>query len=1150
MRRLLLGFVCAAHALLPAAAAAAGAVGWNTLFHNHETLRFAPREARHALAHAFLQEGSDAVHRGDSLLVRNRDYGIDPARGMLFLLAPAESLLVLDVSYAYLPAPARQRFRAVDIVPRAEALATPGTPSAGTTPAAATPGAPARGDLTLPPTLRLSGSKTIGVSLGRNRDATIDQSLRVEAAGDLGEGLRVNAVLADDNLPVLPEGNTEELGDLSKVFIEVQGPVVGGVLGDYTLERPGDLTAVRRDLRGGELRLHFGNETLALGAGLARGEFATATFRGTEGKQGPYELLSVRRLEFSTLVPGSERVYVDGALQRRGENQDYVIDYDRGEVRFTSHRRMTADTEIGVDFQVANQRYRRETKSARVEGGAAAWRWRGFALDDGDVRNKPVGGAYGPEEIAALTAAGDGGAIAAGIRVVGAGHGSYRRDGIDSTIVRFDPVTGDLEVDFYEAGPSRGAYDDSLDALSGRRIFRFVGAAHGDFAIGRRLTPAGRQRLVTGDIETAPWKGAHLRAEASLSDFDANQFSSRDDDDNRGEALEISGDSGARSLGRAGSVALAAHWAERSARFRSPDRGRPAFYYKDWNAESDSLRDTERITETTLHWAAAANRLRIDANAGRLDRRADLRTDRLQLDLGLGHAERSAEFRWQGLDTARPGLGADAGRTRGLRQAAGRFGLGPVVPELHVERDEFVRADADSFARSSYRYLDTRLRIALRETHRTTAAVEFGRRDTDARRPGTERAAGLGEWAEARRNDTWGLEMLARPSLGFGAELGVSRRTNEPRGGDASAATRSDLARAVLSWNPRHTAVRTEWRYEIGEEAVRTLQQVLVLAPDGHGDYDAEGHAVGKDQGLFDKVFRFSGDPENVGSVEATWRLELGGFTTLSSAAPDSSPGWFRRNVSLLQTLGVKEQSRSDHRRDLYLLVPSAYQTGATVFGSFNARQEWSFLSGASRDALKLRLEAEKELDGRFTGAGVRTRQSSGTLRWDRTGVQRWSVGAESGLGSRARRGALDGVVPGRSSSGSHDVRFGALAGRIGYRLSASERLQFDVEWTAQHDAISTTRQQLVTWTPSATIAPLRNLRLFASLAATHVVEHKPPDVLPPFFFDAPGTKTSGSLSGSYRLGQNLNLNLSYSGVRNTDGRSTWDVKAETRAIF
>src|SRR4029450_13013358 len=118
---------------------------------------------------------------------------------------------------------------------------------------------------------------------------------------------------ADDNLPVTADGTTEELGDLSKVFIEMQGPVVGGVLGDYSLSRrQGESVDVQRELRGGEVRLRFGDQRLAAAAGLAKGQFVNTSFRGGEGRQGPYDLLSARRIDFSTIVPGSERVYLNG----------------------------------------------------------------------------------------------------------------------------------------------------------------------------------------------------------------------------------------------------------------------------------------------------------------------------------------------------------------------------------------------------------------------------------------------------------------------------------------------------------------------------------------------------------------------------------------------------------------------------------------------------------------------------------------------------------------------------------------------------------------------------------------------------------------------------------------------------------------------
>ncbi len=144
----------------------------------------------------------------------------------------------------------------------------------------------------------------------------------------------------------------------------------------------------------------------------------------------------------------------------------------------------------------------------------------------------------------------------------------------------------------------------------------------------------------------------------------------------------------------------------------------------------------------------------------------------------------------------------------------------------------------------------------------------------------------------------------------------------------------------------------------------------------------------------------------------------------------------------------------------------------------------------------------------------------------------------------------MDAFVPGRPTAGSADTRSVRLQARAAYRVSASERLTFDVEGERQTDGPSSARQHLITLTPGAILAPSKNLRLLGNLALTRVLEDKPEGALAPFFFDAPGTKAVASLTGSYRLGSNLHLQLSYSGLRNTDGRSTYDVKAETRAIF
>jgi hypothetical protein len=115
---------------------------------------------------------------------------------------------------------------------------------------------------------------------------------------------------------------------------------------------------------------------------------------------------------------------------------------------------------------------------------------------------------------------------------------------------------------------------------------------------------------------------------------------------------------------------------------RAPGRPRAPFYYKEWNAESDSLHGTERIAEATAGYGFGGERrwLRLDANAGRLDRGDDLVTDRLQFDVALGREpQRGLDFRAQVLDSERPVLGPDAGRQRDFLRGGGRYRLGRLL---------------------------------------------------------------------------------------------------------------------------------------------------------------------------------------------------------------------------------------------------------------------------------------------------------------------------------------------------------------------------------------------------------------------------------------------------------------------------------------
>ena len=67
------------------------------------------------------------------------------------------------------------------------------------------------------------------------------------------------------------------------------------------------------------------------------------------------------------VVAGTETVYIDGEKLKRGENNEYVIDYSLAEITFTTNRLVTSATRVTVDFEYMDRQYERN-----LIGGNAA----------------------------------------------------------------------------------------------------------------------------------------------------------------------------------------------------------------------------------------------------------------------------------------------------------------------------------------------------------------------------------------------------------------------------------------------------------------------------------------------------------------------------------------------------------------------------------------------------------------------------------------------------------------------------------------------------------------------------------------------------------------------------------------------------------
>ena len=561
-------------------------LGWTSGIERGETL-LVPRSPADTLrvGRGWIEAGSFRLFSGDTLLVRGVDFLLDPVTGALRLLRPRPPGTSLAARYRYFPAPIERvyrRHRPVEV------------PSSGSPPPAP-PSEAARlvEDLAQ---LDISGSKTFALEVGNEKDVALKQSLDLAVHGRIGRDVQVRAILSDRDTPLQPEGTSTELQDLDRVLVEVESERARLTLGDFQLSPPGtEFARYARQLEGVRAEGTAAGITAFATAAGSPGARISREFFGREGKQGPYALVAAPTREGGAIVAGSERVYLDGALLQRGENEDYIIDYSQGLLTFTGRHPITAYSEITVDLQVSTGQYRR--RIAGTGGELVARSWRALLLTEADDRGSPVLG-LSENQKEALRAAGDSltDALRSGVVYVGPGVGDYERVTVDTlnvAVFRYlGPGGGSYEVRFDDVGEGSGDYGRT-QTEGGEVYYEYRGHKLGRYMPGEASTRPQSNALAAVAGSVALGAGLKLNAEAAASDFDQNTFSTLDDSDNRGFAVLLAPQAGPYDLGPA-RVTLDGRFRQVDSRFRPLDRLDPAFYATEWNVESSRLEDGDR----------------------------------------------------------------------------------------------------------------------------------------------------------------------------------------------------------------------------------------------------------------------------------------------------------------------------------------------------------------------------------------------------------------------------------------------------------------------------------------------------------------------------------------------------------------------------
>lgn len=216
--------------------------------------------------------------------------------------------------------------------------------------------------------LKKSGSITRGLTVGNATGTTVTSGMRLQLEGDLGDGLQIVGAITDDNIPIQPDGTTQQISDLDKVFIQLRKNAYNLTIGDYEVQqkntRLGDLY---RNVQGLKVGYETAKTKASVSGAVAKGKFHSNSFNGTDGMAGPYFLTGKSGEKFFMVLAGSEKVYLNGKLLVRGESNDYVMDYNTAQITFTARNVITNISRIVVDFEYTDRFFNRSLVFAAGE---------------------------------------------------------------------------------------------------------------------------------------------------------------------------------------------------------------------------------------------------------------------------------------------------------------------------------------------------------------------------------------------------------------------------------------------------------------------------------------------------------------------------------------------------------------------------------------------------------------------------------------------------------------------------------------------------------------------------------------------------------------------------------------------------------------
>ncbi|MBI5214225.1 MAG: hypothetical protein HY960_00570 [Ignavibacteriae bacterium] len=797
------------------------------------------------LSRQFIVHGSEVVFLDSLKLVRGEDYQLDERFGIVKLNARDSSNQTkthkIEILYKALPVSFKEKYRHRELVREVDSLKkVQSVVKKVEEPFSFN-------DVFGKSNLQKSGSIVRGLTIGSNRDLSLNSGFRLQMAGNLSDDIEVIAALTDENSPIQPEGTTQTLQEVDKVFVELRSKNVSATLGDFNFNVEGsEFASFTRKLQGGKLdanyRTGFSNGTILVAGATTRGKYHSISFIGLNSVQGPYRLQGKNGEQEIIVIAGSERVYINGEQMTRGELNDYTIEYGTGEVTFTTKRLISHASRITIDFEYNDRRYNRSLLATQVESKFLKDKYSiGFSFaKESDDHDSPVDLVFSETDKGVLEQAGGNplSAYRSGIDSVGAGKGNYVRidtfahsantqTNIPYLLYRFEPVdtlNALYLVTFSFVGSGNGDYEKVSVGN-----YNFVGISKGSYLPIRLLPLPEQHSMLDVSIKAKPVESVQFSGEFSHSVFDRNRFSSLDDDMNDGNAYKFLFEFQPKEIlvGNTNFGSMAISLSERfiARNFNTLDRFNEIEFDRKWSSEG--IGGEEKIREAKLNYRPAEQTMLL-GSYGTMSK-GDFSSKRFSAGVGLnGVKSPSVNYQVENVWSKNNFNSSNGWWLKQQGNSSYNFS-DDVTASFKIEQENKQMKDnvSDSLQWGSYRLVDFGPSVSLKNLWRMSLKAALGWRVLDSLKSSS---------IIPTSNifvQHYGWELTDWSSFTSKIDLTV-RNQKEKLNNQTDDAF---LIRWQTKYNPFERGIETDWFYEVASERTAKMERIFQRVAKGSGNY-------------------------------------------------------------------------------------------------------------------------------------------------------------------------------------------------------------------------------------------------------------------------------------------------------------------------